>query len=346
MWARIFKRLQLWFYTYLWAWAVVLGGSLRRRRMSHNNGIAARGRVKIIGEPGIPAHPFFEPGREFPCRLRHASVSYDDDTVIQVRSASLKFADSPYKSPLDLEMNTGTISLFWTARNFIEFAMCREMTNGIAFLRFYNKYPRGLIAAKSGIRKYPSSFANLHYHSQCAQLFIGLDGIKRYAKFRLLPMGDEAESGIIPPEELPGLWSEEVAPGETRSPNYLKREFADRLGHGKVCYRLQIQLHTPGAKEADENDEIFNCNIEWDETTHPYQDIALVTLDELLSLDESNQMRFNVGQAPPSLGLLPSYSVDGYNSVNYMRARSGIAKRLRIAAYRILGMPKPTPERG
>jgi catalase len=335
-------QILLWLYAYVYAWLVMIFGSLRRERMSHDNGITSKGVVHVFDHLTITPHDFFEPGRSFSCRLRHASVSYMDDTIIQVRAASLKFADSRYESPLDLEMNTGTISLFWSARNFIEFAQCREKTNGTAFVRFYDKYPRGLDAAWDGIRKDPTSFAEMYYHSQCAQLFIGKDGVRRYAKFRLIPFDRCPETGLVNRRDFNGLWSEEVAPGQTRSPNYLKHEFIERMRKAKVCYILQIQLHTPVPGESD---EIFNCNVEWDPETHPYLDVATVELDTVLSLDENNMMRFSVGHAPPSLALLPAFSVDDYNSVNYMRVRSGIAKYFRLVVYKLRGMPKPVPER-
>src|SRR5262245_61037638 len=89
------KKAQLWFYAYFYAGALIVTSSFWRRvRMSHNNGTTATGRIKIVDNPTFPEHDFLQAGREFKCRLRHASVSYDDDTVIQVRAASLKFDDS------------------------------------------------------------------------------------------------------------------------------------------------------------------------------------------------------------------------------------------------------------
>jgi hypothetical protein len=336
------KRLQLWFYAYGWAWVLVLTASFfQRRRMSHNNGRVLSGRVRVVSDPAFPPHDFFEPGREFPCRLRHASVSYDDDAIIQVRSASLKLADSCWESPLDIEMNTGRTSLFWTARNFFEFALDGRMTDGLAFRQFYEKHPTGLEAAKDGIRKAPSSFAELHYYSQCAQLFIGKDGVRRYVKFRLIPFDGGPETGIIPEEELKDLWVEVPLPGETRSQNYLKDELVERVSRGPVKYRFQLQLHTP---EPGESDEIFNCNVAWDDEKHPYMDVATVELDKMLPFDESNRMRSSLRHRPPSLALLPSASIDDYNSINYIRAHSDWAKQVRVFANKLFGMPKPVPD--
>jgi arachidonate 5-lipoxygenase len=143
------------------------------------------------------------------------------------------------------------------------------------------------------------------------------------------------------PEELRGIWSEEVAPGESRSPNYLKQEFAERVRRGAVSYILQIQFHTP---EPGESPEIFNCNVEWDPETHPFIDIARVEIDAVLSFDENNLMRFSIRHHPASLALLPAASIDDYNSVNYMRARSGVAKYFRVLSYKVLGMPEPKPD--
>jgi arachidonate 5-lipoxygenase len=340
--SKVLKKAQLWLYSYGYAGLLIVVVSFWQRvRMSHNNGTTATGRIKIVDAPAFPEHDFLTAGREFACRLRHASVSYDDDTVIQVRAASLKFAESRYDSPLDLEMNTGTISLFWTARNFLEFFSTQEMVNDLAFSRFYDKYPLGLAAAKDGIRKYPETFAQMYYHAQTAQLFLGKDGVKRYCKFRLIPEDRGPETGLIPLSELEDRWVEVAAPGEPRSQNYLKEEFAERVKRGPVVYHLQIQLHTPSP---DDSPEILSCSVAWDEATHPFMDVATVEVDTLLSLDENNLMRFAVDHCPPSLGVLPAESIDDYNSINYMRAASASAKSARLFFYKIFGMPKPVPD--
>ena len=55
--------------------------------MSHNNAIAGRGKVTIVDNPTFPPTDFFEPGKTFPCRLRHATIGYMDDAIKEVRSA-------------------------------------------------------------------------------------------------------------------------------------------------------------------------------------------------------------------------------------------------------------------
>ena len=341
---RAWRRFVLWFVSHVWAWVLVLFASIPgRKRMSHNNGVAARGTVRVVDRPEFPDHEFFQAGREWTCRVRHASVSYWDDAVIQVRSASIKFSDASYESPLDLELNTGTISLFWTAWNFLEFFVKKSRVDGIAcdFVKFYRKYERGLVAAHSGIRKHPETFAQLYYHSQCAQRFVGRDGVLRYVKYRLVPEDRGPETGLMDPNELTPFWSEDPAPGETRGRHYLKRELEARLSRGPVGFHLQLQLHTP---RPDDTPEIFNCNREWDDASHPWLELAHVTLLEALSFEQGNLMRFSLGHAPPSLGNLPAESLDDYNSVVYMRVKSGLAKSARLFSYKVFGMPKQLPD--
>jgi catalase len=346
----MWKRLQLWFYGYGWAWVLVITSSIfLRRRMSHNVGTTATGKLRIVDDPRFPPHDFFVPGREIACRLRHAPVSYDDDTIIQLRSASLKFADTSSESPLDIEMNTGRMSLFWSARNFFQIAAKQTPDKGdpqqLRYRHFYEAFPQGLVAAKDGIRRDPTSFAEMRYYTQTTQYFVGKDGVKRYAKFRLLPFDDIPESGVIPPAEMESYWSEAVRAGETKAPNYLKAELTTRVARGPVKYRLELQLHPAKDDPAEDDPEIFNCNAVWDEAAHPYMPVAVVTVDKVLSWKEECKMIYAPQNCPPSLGLIPARSIDDYNSVNYMRAAVYVAKIVRVFVYSALGlMPPPQPD--
>lgn len=329
------KKAQLWFYSYGWAWFILMWYSLRRQRMSHDNGIVARGRLRLVDDPAFPPHDFLQAGREFECRLRHASVSYPDDTVTQVRAASLKFADSAFTSPMDLEMNTGTRSLFWSARNFLEFVRNKQpRVKGLDYWNYYDKHPRGLDAAKDSIRKTPVSFTQLYYHSQCPLSFVGRDGVLRYARYRLVPEDRGPETGLVPPEQLRERWSEDQT-DPSLAPDYLRRELAERLARGPVTYHLQIQLHTPVPGESE---VIFDSNTPWDEATHPHLELATVRLDSLLP-EESVRTWFSMKHLPRSLKVLPAHSIDDYNSLNHMREASDLARRLRVWLSALLGNP-------
>lgn len=66
---------------------VTITSFVKKRRMSHENGVLARGTVRIVDEPTFPDNDFFTAGREFPCRIRHGSVLFKDDAKMTVRSA-------------------------------------------------------------------------------------------------------------------------------------------------------------------------------------------------------------------------------------------------------------------
>ena len=102
------ERMKLWFWAKFFILWVILAISVFRRRMSHNNAVGGRGKLRIVTDQKFPPSDFFEPGREFPCRIRHGADGYMDDAMSQVRSGSLKFADTAFRSPLDLQMNSSS----------------------------------------------------------------------------------------------------------------------------------------------------------------------------------------------------------------------------------------------
>src|SRR5437016_3490550 len=145
---------------------IALNSFLTRTRMSHENGIVARGRIRVADELAIPENDFFIPGREFPCRLRHASVSLMDDAGLFVRAASLKFADADIESPLDLLMNGGSASPFWNMHTFAQFMLARMRGGRAHLIPYFQANPRCFENVVSALRLRPDSFASLRYYSQ------------------------------------------------------------------------------------------------------------------------------------------------------------------------------------
>ena len=269
----VFKKAHLWAYAHIYtALLVVVVSFWQRVRMSHNDGTTGTGQPIRSTRRRSPSTTSSRRGGPSLSALRHASVSYDDDTIIQVRSASLKLADSRYESPLNLEMNAGTISLFSTAR-LRSSSSRREMINGLAFLEVLDKYPVGLQPGRTGSAGTPRPSPRCTI-AQTPQLFLGKDGVRRYVKFRLIPDDRGPETGCITMAELVNRWVETPAPGETRSQNYLKEEYARTIKRGPVKYHLQLQLHTPSA---DDSPEILACGVAWDEATHPFLDASRST---------------------------------------------------------------------
>jgi hypothetical protein len=131
---------------------IALHSFFTRTRMSHENGIVARGRIRLVDDLAIPENDFFLPGREFACRLRHASVSLMDDAGLFVRAASLKFADVDIDSPLDLLMNGGTAAPFWNMHTFAQFMLARMRGGRAHLIPYFQANPRCFENVVSALR--------------------------------------------------------------------------------------------------------------------------------------------------------------------------------------------------
>lgn len=67
-------------------------------------------------------------------------------------------------------------------------------------------------------------------------------------------------------------------------------------------YKLQLALHEA---RSDDPPEILNIARIWDEDTHPWLDLADITLTTLLSPNATEQLGFNNGTLSSCLALLP-----------------------------------------
>ncbi|SMD42836.1 Catalase [Aquiflexum balticum DSM 16537] len=340
---RLFGRVLLWVATKAFTWALTIFGSiLYRSKMSHNNGIAATGSIRFVDKLEFPLHPFFEPGKTLPCRVRHAAASFMDDAMRVVRSMSIKMADTNYKSPMDIELNTGETALFWSIASFFRFAKYKKTRFGMQYEEYYRKYPTGVEGAQVGMRRNPTSFSNLRYYSQTPFLYRAEDNVLRYIKYRTIPAEDVPESGILDDYDMKiPSENQRILPGETLSRNYLKDEYVERLRIKPVHYKLQIQLH----EASDDDDaEIFNCCRKWDEASHPWIDLAEITMNRPLDWAESTKMIFSMKNLPKGLGIITSYSIFDYNSLNFLRKHSDLARYARVWAIKIFGMPSEIPD--
>jgi arachidonate 5-lipoxygenase len=351
----MWDRIKLWFAARFFILSVIFWINIFRRRMSHNNAVAGRGKLRIVTDQKFPPSDFFEPGREFPCRIRHGAAGYMDDAMGQVRSGSLKFADSPFKSPLDLQMNTGRHCFFWNASSFLEFVWTRiresafrNMDDRVHYLSYHQKYGDGRKSAADAQFRVPASNATMYYFSQTPFAWTAKDGVPRYVRFRLIP-GDRSPEDPPPNPAYvakvaadPGLAAEaadqRAVAGEPRGVNYLKDEWLARLKAGPIRHVLQIQWHDV---RPDDPDVIRNPLEPWDEATHPWADLAEVEITEPLSYDEQDYMAFEVTNLPPCMALLPARSMQDYNSLNYMRKQAVWSIRARWFFTRLFGRPRP-----
>ena len=314
------------------------------RRATHTTGVAGRGRVTVVSNPDFPEHPFFQAGRRFACRLRHANASYNDDAAAVVRGCSLKFADSDFESPLDLIMNSGPIGAFWNIESFMDFVQARVGTKPTeddweSQRQWTMRRPMGFIGSIESIRIAPSSFAAMGYYSKIAFAFRAKDGVERYAKFRLIPQGMTQESGLPSLARQRTIWAQARDPGETRPNDYLRREYAERLGAGSVEYTLQLQLREASP---DDTQELFNMCHLWESARYPWLDLAQVVVDELLPEPLEAQTKMWLAHQPEGLGLLGAESIYDYRSMGYTRALVYPASQVAREIYaKLHGAPPP-----
>ena len=299
------------------------------------------GTATIVDNPGFPPHDFFEPGKVFPARIRHAMATFLDDAMNGIRSISIKFSDHYFDSPFDLECNTGEINLFWSAASFMQFAKLRKQQWGVEYVPYYRKYPEGLKGAQAALRRDATSFTNLRYQALTPFLFIGKDQVKRYAKYRVRPYDDIPESGIDVVKSEWDTANQRISPTETRGRKYLKQEYEERVKREGAKYRLQIQTRIASD---DEDPEIFNNQKPWDSSVFPWHDLAIIHITKTLDWKESTLTSFSLNHMPKTLGIIPAKSIYDYNSLNYMRAHSEIARKARLFSYKLKGFPPPIPD--
>ncbi|MFM8251524.1 MAG: hypothetical protein ACKOBW_08030 [Planctomycetota bacterium] len=292
------------------------------RRATHMAGVGAKGTITIVARPEFPEHDFFRPGRVFSGRLRHANASFYDDASCQVRACSLKFADHDFTSPFDLIMNTGVIQAFWSFDTFMQFVSARVLCREDYWepqRDYMCRLPGAFIGAIESVRVAPSSYAAMLYHSSIVYPFRARDGRLRYAKYRLVPVDLQQESGLADQQyqQAPGVQCRHA--GDTHPRQYLGDEYCDRLSCGEIAYQLQIQL-----REFDlERDtwEFFNGGRVWEPTEYPWLDLATVRMTEAMSAAQTEVTRMWLGHQPPSLGLTAAFSAVDYRSLAVARYR-------------------------
>ena len=334
----VYRRLELAVLSFFIIVLITLNSLVKRVRMSHENGVAARGRIKIVTDPDIPAtdDDFFRSGAEFSCRLRHASVSYMDDARLVARSASLKFSDQDYDSPLDLMMNSGELGPFHDAWTFFRFMLATMRGRDpyiIPYLKEYKMDERGIEMAL----RYPDSFTDLYYHSKVPLAFNASDGKPRYVRFRLIPGDRRPDGGFATKEEMECYWKQLPRPGETRSRNYLKEDYERRVAENPVEYILQIQLHEVAEGESR---DYLSAVQPWSE---PWVDLAHVSVSEMIDYEAGNRMWFDIANHPGCMGIVKPRSIHDPASLNHLRKLGIWARRARLFAYRLFSMPKPIP---
>lgn len=286
---------------------------LTRRRATHARGVAATGHAEVLDSPGLPAHDFFQPGRVFPAVVRHGNLSFADGRRRDIRSATLRLGGLGDRGWFDMPMNTGATSAFWDLESFVAFL--RLNARGPDGLRAYEeRFPLARPAALDALTRGPSCYSHLDYYGQLTYRWCRPDGLALYVRYRLVPDGPVPAN--LRTDEDP--WLNQADPQDDRSPDYLCQSFGEALLQAPVHYRLQLQVHEPGPATTD---RVFHSGLAWEAVSHPWHDLLRITLDSVLSPDQTEGLRFNVGRQPRSLGLVPAPSASHPNALALVRTR-------------------------
>jgi arachidonate 5-lipoxygenase len=314
------------------------------RRATHMRGLGLRGVIRVVSNPEFPRHEFFQAGREFACRMRHANASFYDDASSQVRACSLKFADSDFASPLDLVMNTGVIQAFWNFRSFMAFVNGRVHSREHSWeaqREWLRQWPGCFVGIIESARSRPSSWAEMLYHTSIVYPFRTAEGRQLWAKYRLVPRCLARESGLLSPAQQLQPWVQSREAGDDGPREYLAEEYGRRLLSGPVNYLLQIQL-----REFDEDSDtwqFFNSARVWDSGRWPWLDLADVSITATLPDAVTDRMGFWLGHQPPSLGLTACYSPVDYRSLACARYWVYPVSRHLRGVRRVLRWQHPLP---
>ena len=96
----------------------------------------------------------------------------------------------------------------------------------------------------------------------------------------------------------------------------MKEEFKTRISREPVKYKLQLTLHEV---RSDDSPSILDIGRYWDENTHPWLDVADVTLTTILSPQANEALRFNVGNLPSCIYLLQARGTQHSNCIAHIR---------------------------
>lgn len=92
----------------------------------------------------------------------------------------------------------------------------------------------------------------------------------------------------------------------------------DQISQGAIEYKLQIQLHEI---KPEDSHLILHAARAWDEKSHPWLDLADVTVTSLLAVDIVERTRCSMNHRPPSIGIPSAETIYDYSSIPYLRSK-------------------------
>ncbi len=283
---------------------------LRGRRKFYQRGVGASGYMQLLETDkerstclGIMPNEVSEPGQRFPIQMRFSNRSQNDDASLDIRGCALQIMSGSV-SRLDLLFATGAFAPFSTLLDFRRLARCRNLRHVIRKDQIIRE---GLAA---GMRRAPSSFADLSYYHQFVLEWLTSTAENLIMRFRIIPhpldgqLGKTAGlacQGLPDDEDLQQLWQQARRSGEMRPDDYLGQQLHEQFSKGQtVRFQLEVQVHDP---EPSDSLQWYDASVEWNERDCPWMPVALLTLNKLLSEAESDALMFNPGNLPQSLNI-------------------------------------------
>lgn len=268
---------------------VGVGGVLRMRPLSEQD-------FEDPDLKGVAGNEFFGQDREFPVQIRFSNRTQADDASLDIRGCAMRLSVDQ-ESPLDMLFATGSFAPVRSLKDAWHILPIGRFQRRIGLSKTLRE---GLAA---GLRRAPRSFTCLTYYNQLVLEWRVPDGSHFLVRFRLVPTSDDAlndeDKGLTDVEDLKSLWIQDRRAGEPRSKDYLRQRLYDRLTEGDpVTYRLEAQFHAP---RREDSLEWYDASLEWDERTHPWYLLGELTLNRMLTKSESDGLRFDPRNCPPSL---------------------------------------------
>jgi len=281
-----------------------------RRRAFYRDGVGARGHLQLLHAVeeratciGITQNELSAPGQRIPIQVRFSNRSQEDDASLDIRGCALQIMSGSV-SRIDLLFATGKFAPFSSLFEFRKFAFRRNLSKVIR----KNKIIREGLAA--GMRRAPSSFADLSYYHQFVIEWLTPSAENRIIRFRIVPEPGNSQTpeslqqtspGLPDEEDLQHLWLQNRRSIETRSHDYLRKELRDRLSSGQfVMFQLQVQEHCP---DSGDSLQWYDASLEWDQERCPWVPLATIMLEELMSDAECDALIFDPGNLPQSLNV-------------------------------------------
>ncbi|KAK9072573.1 hypothetical protein SSX86_009008 [Deinandra increscens subsp. villosa] len=268
-----------------------------KSRYFHRIGAAGRGTLRVYENvTGFPDHKIFSPGKCYPIIIRHSNcLSSDDDARLDPRGAAIRILSDESESNssiLDMTLKTGKAFHARTIGDFATWLVC-----GAAAREEHVKHAPHIRDAMWDSLRNTDSYAELHYYSNICRLFRFEDGNEMYVKLKLRPFDETIDedsgkvepTGILPPET--GAIPRDQ--NDKRPLLFLDDDFKHRVNSPKhVRYVLQFQFR-PVPNDEIVRESVLDCTKPWDEKEHPYVEVGEITIDRLLTSEESAHLEFN-----------------------------------------------------